>query len=63
MDDDLPEPCALLAGRGHDSNKARRATEARNAGPVIPTRTSRKLRVAVDRRLYKLRNLVERSFN
>lgn len=31
--------------------------------PVIPMRKTRKLRVAVDRRLYRLRNLVERCFN
>jgi transposase len=37
--------------------------EARNVVPVIPMRKSRKLRVAVDRSLYKLRNLVERCFN
>ena len=29
----------------------------------IPMRKSRKLRVAVDRTLYRLRNLVERCFN
>lgn len=31
--------------------------------PVIPMRRTRKLRVAVDRTLYRLRNLVERCFN
>jgi len=30
--------------------------------PVIPTRKSRKLRVAVDQNVYRLRNLAERSF-
>lgn len=37
--------------------------EDRNVVPVIPTRKSRKLRVAIDRKLYRLRNLVERCFN
>ncbi len=37
--------------------------EVRNVVPVIPMRKSRKLRVAVDRTLYKLRSLVERRFN
>ena len=37
--------------------------EARNVVPVIPMRKSRKLRIAVDRTLYRLRNLVERWFN
>lgn len=31
--------------------------------PVIPMRKSRKLRVAVYRKLYRLRKLVERCFN
>lgn len=30
---------------------------------MIPMRKSRKLQFAVDRRLYKLRNLLERCFN
>jgi transposase len=37
--------------------------EALNVVPVIPMRKSRKLRVAVDGTLYRLRNLVERCFN
>lgn len=37
--------------------------EARNIVPVIPMRKTRKLRIAVDRRLYRLRNLVERCLN
>jgi transposase len=37
--------------------------EVRNVVPVIPMRNTRKLRVAVDRILYRLRNLVERCFN
>lgn len=63
MDDNLPEPSVLLADRGYDSDKVRKTMEARNVVPVIPMRKSRKLRVAVDRRLYRLRNFVERCFN
>ena len=63
MDDNLPEPAVLLADRGYDSDKVRKTMEARNVVPVIPMRKSRKLRVAVDRTLYRLRNLVERCFN
>jgi len=63
MDDNLPEPCVLLADRGYDSDKVRKTMEARNVVPVIPMRKSRKLRIAVDRTLYRLRNLVERCFN
>lgn len=63
MDDNLPEPSVLLADRGYDSGKVRETMEARNVVPVIPMRKSRKLRAAVDRTLYRLRNLVERCFN
>jgi transposase len=63
MDDNLPEPCVLLADRGYDSDKVRETMEARYVVPVIPMRKSRKLCVAVDRTLYRLRNLVERCFN
>lgn len=48
---------------GQGSRIDRKAMEVRNVVPVIPMRKSRKLRVAVDRTLYKLRSLVERRFN
>jgi transposase len=63
MDDNLPEPSVLLADRGYGSDKVRKTMEARNVVPVVPMRKSRKLRVAVHRTLYRLRNLVERCFN
>lgn len=63
MDDSMPEPGVLLADRGYDSDNIRKTMEAHNAVPVIPMRKTRKLRVAVDRNLYRLRNLVERCFN
>ena len=63
MADNLPEPSVLLADRGYDSDDVRRTMEARDVLPVIPLRKTRKLRVAVDRTLYRLRNLVERCFN
>lgn len=63
MADNLPEPSVLLADRGYDSDDVRRTMEARDVLPVIPIRKTRKLRVAVDRTLYRLRNLVERCFN
>lgn len=50
----------MLADRGYDSDKVRKTTEARNVAPVIQMR---KLRVAADRTLYRLHNLVERCFN
>ena len=63
MDDNLPELAVLLADCGYDSDNVRKTMETRNVVPVIPMRKSRKLRVAIDRTLYRLRNLVERSFN
>ena len=63
MADHLPEPCVLLADRGYGSDNVRKTMEARNVVPVIPMRKTRKLRMAVDRTLYRQRNLVERFFN
>lgn len=63
MADNLSEPNVLLADRGYDSDNIRKAMEARNVVPVIPMRKTRKLRVAVDCTLYRLRHLVERCFN
>lgn len=59
----MPEPAVLLADRGYGSDNVRKTMEARNVVPIIPMRKSRKLRVAVDRTLYRRRNLVERCFN
>ncbi len=63
MDDNLPEPCVLLADGGYDSDKVREIMEERNVVPVIPMRKSRTLRVVVDRILSRPRNLVERCLN
>ena len=63
MGDNMPESAVLLADCGCDSDNVRKTIEARNVVPVIPMRKSRKLRVAVDRKLYRLRNLVERCFS
>lgn len=63
MADNLPKPSVLLADRGYDADDVRRTMEARDVLPVIPMRKTRKLRVAMDRALYRLRNLVERCFN
>ena len=63
MDDNLPEPRILLADRGYGADRVRKTMEDRNVMPMIPMRKSRKLHVAVDRKPYRLRNLVERCFN
>ena len=61
--DNLPKPSVLLADRGYDSDGIRKTMDKRDVLPVIPMRKSRKMRVGVDRSLYRLRNLVERCFN
>ena len=63
MADNLPNPSVLLADRGHDADNIRKTIEKRDVLTVIPMRKSRKMRVGVDRSLYRLRNLVERCFN
>lgn len=63
VNDSLPEPCVLLADWGYYSDNVRKAKKPRNVVPVIPLRNSRKLRLAVGRKLYRLRNLVGRCFN
>lgn len=54
---------ARFADRGDDADSIRKSLDKRDVLPVIPMRKSRKKRVGVDRSLYRLRNLVERSFN
>ena len=63
MADNLPQPAVLVADRGYDSDKIREDIESRNALPMIPMRKNRKVRKAVDRTIYTLRNMVERCFN
>jgi transposase len=63
MGGNLPQPSVLLAGRGYDTGNVRKTMEERNSVPGIAMRKSRKLRVAVDGKLYRLRNLVERCFD
>ena len=48
---------------GYEFDKVPRIKEARNVVAVILMRRSRKLRIAVDRNLYQLHNLVEHCFN
>jgi transposase len=63
MGGNLPQPSVLLADLGYDTGNVRKTMGARNAVRGIAMRKSRKLRVAVDGKLYRLRNHVERSFN
>ncbi len=63
MDDNLPEPRVLLADRGYDADRIRKSMSERDILTQIPMRKTRKMRVGVDHRLYRLRNMVERCFN
>lgn len=58
MDDNLPAPAVLLADRSYDSDKVRKIMEARNVVLMIPMCQSHRLRVAVDRSLYRLRSVL-----
>ena len=62
-DDNLPEPSVLLPDRGYDSDKVWKTVGERNVVPVTPMRKFQRLRIAVDRTIYRLRNLTERCFN
>lgn len=63
MDDNFPAPAVLLTDRNYDSDKIEKMMEARTIVFMIPMCQPRRLRVAVDRSLYRLRSLVERCFN
>ena len=63
MANNLPQPRVLLADRGYDSDRTRKSLGVENVLPVIPMRKSRKMRIGVDRSLYRPRNRVERCFN
>jgi hypothetical protein len=62
-DSNLLKASILLANHGSGSDKVRKTIGARNVVLVISMRKTRKLGVAVDRKLYQIRNLVDRCFN
>jgi len=61
---DLPEnpPDALIADKGYDSDAIRDDLRARGIRPVIPPRRNRKATIRWSKRLYRLRNRIERVF-
>lgn len=63
MADNLPEPRVLLADRGYDADRILKNMGKRGILTKIPMRKTRKVRVGVDHTLYRLRNMVECSFN
>ena len=58
----LPDPEVMIADKGYDSNRWRKALAQRNISSCIPGRPNRKEPIAYDTELYKSRNLIERLF-
>ena len=63
MDEELPDPEAMLADRSYDSDAIRDDLEERGAEAVIPTKANRKVQIPVEPKTYALRNRIERFFN
>lgn len=63
MREEAPDPAAMLADKGYDSNAIRDDLERRGADPVIPTKSNRRVQRPVDKAKYALRNRIERFFN
>lgn len=59
----LAEGTILLADKAYDADWLRRDIEAAGAAPNIPSMRHRKRKACFSKRLYKLRNQVERFFN
>ncbi len=57
------KPEAVIADKGYDADHLREAVQARQAEPVIPSKSNRRTPIKYDKALYKERNLVERFFN
>ena len=54
---DLPAADVMIADKGYDNDRLRKALGERNIKSCIPGRTSRREPVAYDTELYKSRNL------
>lgn len=63
MDERDSDPGILLADRGYDSDAIRQDANDRGTTPEIPTKRNRLIQYSVNRRVYALRNRVERCFN
>jgi putative transposase len=53
----------MLGDKAYDSAELREELHERGTKPVIPNRSNRKQPFSFNRRLYKLRSLVENAFN
>ena len=60
--DALPEAAVLIADKGYDSDRLRKALAERGIKSCIPGRAKRKEPIIYDTELYKSRNLIERLF-
>ncbi|WP_274424441.1 IS5 family transposase [Chelativorans sp. YIM 93263] len=63
MQEEAPDPAAMLADKGYDSDAIRNDLERRGADPVIPAKSNRRVQRPVDKTKYALRNRIERFFN
>ena len=52
----------LIADKAYDSDAIRSFLKARKTKPVIPPYKMRKVQYRCDRKIYRLRNVVERTF-
>ncbi|OUJ01215.1 transposase [Acetobacter orientalis] len=59
----VPNPKAMLADRGYDSDSFRLDLLLRGILPVIPSRKGRSVPQKTDWRRYRDRNRIERMFN
>ena len=57
------DPDILLGDRGYDSDPIRDDMRARGGRPEIPTKRNRLVQHSVNRRLYAMRNRIERFIN
>ena len=56
-------PLARLGDKGYDTDDIRHADWSRGTLAMIPTKSTRKVKVTVDHALYRLRNRIERYFS
>nr|WP_246270368.1 IS5 family transposase [Hongsoonwoonella zoysiae] len=63
MQEEAPDPTAMLADKGYDSDAIRGDLERRGADSVIPTKSNRRVQRPIEKPKYALRNRIERLFN
>ncbi len=59
----MPPAKHLIADKGYDSAQLREWLRQRGTQPVIPPRSNRKVQYRYDKKLYRERNIIERTFN